>query len=122
PTGTPIRSVGDGVVIEAAYTSGNGRYVKIKHNSVYTTQYLHISGFAKGISKGVRVKQGDVIGYVGSTGLATGPHLCYRFWKNGKQVDPFKEKDRKSTRLNSIHVKISYAVFCMKKKRSKHYR
>jgi|SRR5690554_430833 len=92
PTGTPIRSVGDGVVIEAAYTSGNGRYVKIKHNSVYTTQYLHMSGFAKGISKGVRVKQGDVIGYVGSTGLATGPHLCYRFWKNGKQVDPFKEK------------------------------
>src|SRR5690606_3646885 len=54
--------------------------------------YLHMSGFAKGISKGVRVKQGDVIGYVGSTGLATGPHLCYRFWKNGKQVDPFKEK------------------------------
>ncbi len=92
PPGTPIRSVGDGLVIEAAYTSGNGRYVKIKHNSVYTTQYLHMSGFAKGIHRGVRVKQGDVIGFVGSTGLATGPHLCYRFWKNGVQVDPLREK------------------------------
>ena len=92
PTGTPIRSVGDGVVIAAAYTRGNGNYVKIRHNSVYTTQYLHMSKFAKGIRKGVAVKQGQVIGYVGSTGLATGPHLCYRFWKNGVQVDPLKEK------------------------------
>lgn len=92
PTGTPIRTVGDGVVVEASYTSGNGRYVKVKHNSVYTTQYLHMSGFAKGIRQGVRVKQGQVIGYVGSTGLATGPHLCYRFWKNGVQVDPLREK------------------------------
>ncbi len=92
PTGTPIRSVGDGVVIAAAYTRGNGNYVKIRHNSVYTTQYLHMSKFAKGIRRGVSVKQGQVIGYVGSTGLATGPHLCYRFWKNGVQVDPLKEK------------------------------
>ena len=89
PRGTPIKAVGDGVVIAASYTSGNGRYVKIRHNSVYTTQYLHMSGFARGMRKGKQVKQGDVIGYVGSTGLASGPHLCFRFWKNGRQVNPF---------------------------------
>lgn len=88
PRGTPIRSVGDGVVTKASYSGGNGRYVKVKHNSTYATQYLHMSGFAKGIKPGVAVKQGDVIGYVGSTGLATGPHLCFRFWKNGRQVNP----------------------------------
>ncbi|MCC9166908.1 peptidoglycan DD-metalloendopeptidase family protein [Pontibacter harenae] len=87
PRGTPIRTVGDGVVLEARYTRGNGYYVKVKHNKTYTTQYLHMSKFAKGIKAGARVKQGQTIGYVGSTGLATGPHLCYRFWKNGKQVD-----------------------------------
>ncbi|WP_187263816.1 peptidoglycan DD-metalloendopeptidase family protein [Pontibacter beigongshangensis] len=91
-TGTPIRTVGDGVVVEARYTRGNGNYVKIKHNGTYTTQYLHMSKFAKGIKAGVRVQQGQTIGYVGSTGLATGPHLCYRFWKNGKQVDGLKVK------------------------------
>jgi murein DD-endopeptidase MepM/ murein hydrolase activator NlpD len=90
PTGTPIRSVGDGVVVEARYAKYNGRYVKIRHNSVYTTQYLHMSGFAKGIREGVRVRQGQVIGYVGSTGLANGPHLCFRFWKNGQQVDALR--------------------------------
>lgn len=90
PTGTPIRSVGDGVVVAAGYTSGNGNYVKIKHNGTYTTQYLHMSRFGKGIKSGVRVKQGQTIGYVGSTGLATGPHLCFRFWKNGKQVDALR--------------------------------
>lgn len=92
PAGTPIYTVGDGVVIEKGFTSGNGNYVKIKHNETYTTQYLHMSKFAKGLQKGDRVTQGEVIGYVGSTGLATGPHLCYRFWKNGVQVDPFQEK------------------------------
>lgn len=92
PTGTPIHTVGDGVVIAASYTSGNGNYVKIRHNGTYTTQYLHMSRFAKGIKPGKKVKQGDVIGYVGSTGLATGPHVCFRFWKNGVQVNPLKEK------------------------------
>ena len=92
PTGTPIRTTGDGVVIAAGYTSGNGNYVKIRHNGTYTTQYLHMSRFAKDMKSGIAVKQGQVIGYVGSTGLATGPHLCYRFWKNGKQVDPFREE------------------------------
>ncbi|MFW5707179.1 MAG: peptidoglycan DD-metalloendopeptidase family protein [Bacteroidota bacterium] len=92
PTGTPIYAVGDGVVTRAHYTSGNGNYVKIRHNSVYETQYLHMSRFAKGIRPNVRVKQGDVIGYVGMTGLATGPHVCFRFWKNGKQVDHRREE------------------------------
>ncbi len=92
PIGTPIRATGDGVVIEARYKRNNGNYVKIKHNSVYMTQYLHMSRFAKGIRPGVKVKQGQIIGYVGMTGLATGPHVCYRFWKNGKQVDHLKEK------------------------------
>lgn len=92
PTGTPIMATADGTVIAAAYTRGNGNYVKIRHNSTYTTQYLHMSRFAKGMGKGKVVKQGDIIGYVGSTGLATGPHVCYRFWKNGTQVDPYQQE------------------------------
>ncbi|MGB0979459.1 MAG: peptidoglycan DD-metalloendopeptidase family protein [Croceimicrobium sp.] len=91
PHGTPIMSTADGEVIAASYTRGNGNYVKVRHNSTYTTQYLHMSKFAKGVKKGSRVRQGDVIGYVGSTGLATGPHVCYRFWVNGKQVDPLRQ-------------------------------
>jgi murein DD-endopeptidase MepM/ murein hydrolase activator NlpD len=91
-TGTEIRSVGDGTVVDAHFTSANGNFVKIKHNGTYTTQYLHMSKIGKGIKPGTRVKQGQVIGYVGSTGLATGPHLCFRFWKNGKQEDWLKEK------------------------------
>lgn len=90
PTGTPIRSVGDGIVLEAQYKSGNGNYVKIRHNSTYTTQYLHMSKIASGVRAGVRVRQGQWIGNVGSTGLATGPHVCYRFWKNGVQVDALR--------------------------------
>jgi murein DD-endopeptidase MepM/ murein hydrolase activator NlpD len=90
PTGTTIRTVGDGIVLEAHYRSNNGNYVKIRHNATYTTQYLHMSKIASGIKPGMKVKQGQVIGYVGSTGLATGPHLCYRFWKNGRQVDALK--------------------------------
>ncbi|MFZ6010239.1 MAG: peptidoglycan DD-metalloendopeptidase family protein [Bacteroidota bacterium] len=90
PVGTPIRSVGDGIVQEAQYKSNNGNYVKIRHNGTYTTQYLHMSRIASGIHAGVRVRQGETIGFVGSTGLATGPHLCYRFWKNGVQVDALR--------------------------------
>lgn len=91
PTGTPIVSTADGRIIQRGYTRGNGNYVKIKHDNTYTTQYLHMSRFNKSLKIGSRVKQGETIGYVGSTGLATGPHVCYRFWKNGKQVDPFKQ-------------------------------
>lgn len=91
PSGTPIRSVGDGTVIAARYGKYNGRFVKIRHNSVYTTQYLHMSDIADGVHRGAEVKQSQVIGYVGASGLATGPHLCYRFWKNGHQVDPYEQ-------------------------------
>lgn len=90
PTGTPILATGDGIVIESAHKAYNGNYVKIKHNSTYTTQYLHMS--KRLANTGQRVKQGDVIGYVGSTGLATGPHVCYRFWKNGAQANHLKEE------------------------------
>ncbi len=89
PHGTPILATSNGVVTKSSYTGGNGKYVKIKHNDTYETQYLHMS--KRLVKVGEYVKQGDVIGLVGSTGLATGPHVCYRFWKNGKQVDPYKQ-------------------------------
>jgi murein DD-endopeptidase MepM/ murein hydrolase activator NlpD len=91
PKGTPVKSIGDGTVIARAYQrGGGGNYLKIKHNSMYTTTYMHLSGFAKGITTGARVEQGQVIGYVGATGLATGPHLDFRIAKNGQLVDPLK--------------------------------
>jgi murein DD-endopeptidase MepM/ murein hydrolase activator NlpD len=90
PTGTPIRTVGDGIVEEAQYKTNNGNYVKVRHNATYTTGYLHMSKIASGITAGTRVKQGQTIGYVGSTGLATGSHLCYRFWRNGVQIDALR--------------------------------
>ncbi|MCF8245909.1 MAG: peptidoglycan DD-metalloendopeptidase family protein [Saprospiraceae bacterium] len=99
PTGTPIYSVGEGVVEEVAYTKGNGKYVKIRHDKKYQTQYLHMSRYAKGIRRGTKVAQGQVIGYVGSTGLATGPHVCFRFWKNGKQVNHLREKLPQSKKM-----------------------
>lgn len=111
PTGTPIRTVGDGVVLEAHYGKYNGNFVKIKHNSNYTTQYLHMSKIAGGIRPGVKVKQGQTIGYVGSTGLANGPHVCFRFWKNGRQVNalqvdlPPSEPIDPSHRLDFLHAK-----------------
>lgn len=99
PTGTPIYTIGDGVVEEVAYTKGNGKYVKIRHDKTYQTQYLHMSRFAKGIRRGSKVSQGQVIGYVGSTGLATGPHVCFRFWKNGRQVNHLREKLPQSKKM-----------------------
>lgn len=91
PEGTPIFSVADGEILKADFTEGNGNYVKVKHSETYTTQYLHMSKFADGMVPGRKVLQGETIGYVGSTGLATGPHVCFRFWKNGKQVNHLKE-------------------------------
>lgn len=89
PAGTPVRAIGDGTVLSAGWTTnGGGNMVKIRHNSVYTTAYLHLKGFAKGIKAGARVRQGDVIGYVGSTGASTGPHLDFRVWKNGSPINP----------------------------------
>lgn len=90
--GTPILATADGVVEEAQFGVYNGNYVKIRHNGQYKTQYLHMSKIGQGMHPGRHVKQGETIGYVGSTGLATGPHVCYRFWKDGQQVDPFKQK------------------------------
>lgn len=88
--GTPILATANGTVVKASYTRGNGNYVTIKHNAVYSTQYLHMK--KRNVKVGAFVKQGDVIGWVGMTGNTSGPHVCYRFWKNGRQVDPFKQK------------------------------
>lgn len=90
PKGTPVISIGNGTVVERGRQGGAGNIVKIKHNSIYTSAYMHLSGFAKGISTGVHVSQGQVIGYVGSTGLSTGPHLDFRVYKNNTPVDPLK--------------------------------
>ncbi|MBS7232767.1 peptidoglycan DD-metalloendopeptidase family protein [Flavobacterium psychroterrae] len=88
PTGTPISTTASGIVEATGYTAGNGNFVKVKHNSTYSTQYLHMSRIL--VRRGQRVTQGQTIGLVGSTGLATGPHVCYRFWKNGIQVDALR--------------------------------
>jgi murein DD-endopeptidase MepM/ murein hydrolase activator NlpD len=104
PTGTPIRSVGDGIVVEAAYNGRNGNYVKIRHNDTYSTQYLHMSKIAAGMRPGARVRQSETIGYVGSTGLATGPHLHYIFWKNGKQVDALRVELPPSQPVKKDHL------------------
>jgi murein DD-endopeptidase MepM/ murein hydrolase activator NlpD len=90
PIGTPVVAIGDGVVVKREYNGGAGHMVRIKHNSVYSTAYLHLSRYGKGIVNGAYVKQGDVIGYVGSSGLSTGPHLDFRFYKNNSPVDPLK--------------------------------
>lgn len=103
PTGTPVRSVGDGVVTKANYSGGAGKYVKIRHNSTYTTGYMHLSRYGKDVKVGKRVKQGDIIGYVGSTGLSTGPHLDYRVWKNGKAVDALKIEMPPSEPISEEH-------------------
>ena len=91
PAGTPVVAVGDGTVIFKGWDSkGGGNVIKIKHNNTYETNYLHLRGFAKGIATGKRVSQGQVIGYVGSTGVSTGPHLDYRIKRNGTPIDPLK--------------------------------
>ena len=91
PVGTPVKSIGDGTVVAKAYQAGGGgNYLKVKHNSVYTTSYMHLSRFAKGIAVGSHVQQGEVIGYVGSTGLSTGPHLDFRVYKNGQAINPLQ--------------------------------
>ena len=90
PAGTPAMSIGDGVVISRKYEGAGGNTVRIRHNSVYTTAYLHLSRYASGLKQGQRVHQGDVIGYVGSTGRSTGPHLDFRVWKNGSPINPLK--------------------------------
>ncbi len=101
PKGTEVMSIGDGVVIQKGYAGGGGNTVKIKHNSMYTTAYLHLSKYGKGVVKGARVHQGQIIGYVGSTGLSTGPHLDFRVWKNGTPVDPLKMESPPAKKITS---------------------
>ena len=112
PVGTPIRATADGRVIKSGYTRGNGYYVTVSHNSTYSTQYLHMN--KRGLKVGSKVKQGDKIGEVGMTGYTSGPHVCYRFWKNGKQVDPLKQKlpEAKpiSNQLKEIYLSHMYPI------------
>ena len=100
-SGTPIKTTASGVVERTGYTAGNGNFVKVRHSSTYSTQYLHMSKIS--MRNGQRVSQGQVIGKVGSTGLATGPHVCYRFWKNGVQVDPLRLKLPNAEPMNESH-------------------
>jgi len=92
PYGTPVHTIGDGRVVEARYSAEGGYLIRIKHNSIYTTGYMHLCKFGTGTRTGTSVKQGDVIGYVGSTGLATGPHLDFRIWQNGQPINPLTVK------------------------------
>ena len=106
PAGTPVQSIGDGTVIAKGWDKkGGGNYVKIKHNSTYTTTYMHLKGFAKGIAQGVKVKQGQTIGYVGSTGASTGPHLDFRLQKNGTYIDPLKFKSPSAEPVKKENMK-----------------
>ena len=105
--GTPILATASGNVVKSAYTKGNGNYVTIKHNNTYSTQYLHMK--KRKVRVGEYVKQGDVIGWVGMTGNTSGPHVCYRFWKNGQQVDPFKQKLPDAKPISS-ELKSKFAV------------
>lgn len=105
PIGTPVQSIGDGTVIAKGWDKkGGGNYIKIKHNSTYTTTYMHLKGFAKGISQGCKVKQGQTIGYVGSTGASTGPHLDFRLQKNGTYIDPLKFKSPSAEPVKSENM------------------
>ena len=106
--GTPILATANGTVTKSSYTRGNGNYVKIRHNATYETQYLHMK--KRNAKVGQYVKQGDVIGWVGMTGNTSGPHVCYRFWKNGKQVDPFRQKLPESEPI-SDSLKVKYLDF-----------
>lgn len=90
PIGTPVQAIGDGTIVDMSYHGGAGRMVKIRHNSMYTSAYMHLRGFATGLHSGMRIKQGEVIGFVGSSGLSTGPHLDFRIWSNNTPVDPLK--------------------------------
>jgi len=110
PYGTPVYSIGDGVVQKAHYSGGAGNMVKIKHNAVYSTAYLHLSKYAKGVRAGTRVSQGQLIGYVGSTGTSTGPHLDFRVWQNGKNVNPVNFSAPPAPPLDSAYRHAYWAV------------
>jgi murein DD-endopeptidase MepM/ murein hydrolase activator NlpD len=90
PYGTPVLSIGDGKIVNMSFDLGSGRMIGIRHNSIYSTTYMHLQKYASGLKTGSEVKQGEVIGYVGSSGLATGPHLDFRIYKNGSPINPLK--------------------------------
>lgn len=116
PLGTPVMASGDGKVIKASWCGGGGNCVKIKHNSTYSTVYAHLSKFGRGVKKGVRVKQGSIIGYVGSTGMSTGPHLHYEVIKNGKKINSqtlklpsgktLKGDERKQFEITKLNINV----------------
>ena len=105
PKGTPVMTIGDGVVTSMKYEGAGGKTIRIRHNSVYSTAYLHLSGYAKGLKTGQRVRQGQVIGYVGSTGRSTGPHLDFRVWKNGTPINPLKMQSPPAEPLKEVNRK-----------------
>lgn len=117
--GTPILATANGVVIKSSYSKGNGNYVTLRHNETYSTQYLHMK--RRKVRRGQKVAQGEVIGWVGMTGNTSGPHVCYRFWKNGRQVDPFKQKLPEAKPISEFSKKlflefiepIKYQLDCM---------
>ncbi len=109
--GTSVYAIGDGIVSSMKWTSQGGRTIHIKHNGTYSTAYLHLSAYGKGVKTGVKVKQGQLIGYVGSTGLATGPHLDFRFYRNGKAIDPLKVKSPPAKPVDSMYFE-EYIVYC----------
>ena len=112
PKGTPVYAVGSGKVIAKAYQAGGGgNYVKIKHNGTYVTTYMHLSRFAKGLKVGDMVKQKQVIGYVGSTGISTGPHLDFRVHENGKPINPLTIKSQPKKPVSEAN-KPAFKVLC----------
>lgn len=115
PKGTPVMSIGDGVVTSRKYEGAGGNTVRIRHNSVYSTAYLHLSAYAKGLKVGQRVRQGEVIGYVGSTGRSTGPHLDFRVWKNGSPINPLKMESPPTEPLKKEHM-TAFGATCEKYK------
>ena len=106
PKGTPVMTIGDGVVTSVKYEGAGGKTIRIRHNSIYSTAYLHLSGYAKGLKVGQRVRQGEVIGYVGSTGRSTGPHLDFRVWKNGTPINPLKMESPPAEPIKETQVKM----------------
>lgn len=117
PRGTPVVALGDGRVTELGWHGGYGRFIGIRHNSVYTTTYAHLSGYAKGLKKGSHVKQGELIGYVGSSGLSTGPHLDFRVYKNGTPTNPLKMESPASEPISKVNLeKFRKAAAVMKQK------
>ena len=125
PLGTPVMASGDGKIVNASWCGGGGNCVKIKHNSTYSTVYAHLSKFARGIKKGVRVKQGSIIGFVGSTGMSTGPHLHYEVIKNGKKINSqtlklpsgktLKGDERKKFEITKINLNVLKSEIISKK-------